>query len=410
MKKQMVILSILTAMFGSQCSRTVVDPTEKRINENLNILDKRAVEGGNSFSLQLFKKINEAQPSDNIFISPLSVSIALGMTLNGAGGGTFEAMRSSLYLDGLTSQQINESYRALIELLFLLDPKVTFDLANSIWYRQGFSVESEFIDASQQYFNAAIEELDFNNPGATDIINNWVDASTNGKIDRIIDAISSETVMFLINALYFDASWTYEFDKNKTHEDQFNKPDGSTVPVQMMVLEADLNYMENEQFQAVELSYGDGDFSMLVILPKPQETIETTASSLNDATLVEVENSLVEKPRTLYMPKFKMEYSLELKDVLSDLGMGIAFDRNNADFGRINPEMQLFISRVLHKTFVDVNEEGTEAAAVTSVEIGVTRRGANFVLRIDHPFLFLIKENQTGSIVFMGKIVEPTDN
>ena len=403
-----IAVLIMLAAFLLQCADRIFDPVEAQVKRDLTSFEKQLVQSGNEFGLKLFKKISESEQDKNTFISPLSVSMALGMTLNGADGTTFEAMQSTLELAGMSQDQINESYRSLIELLSQLDPKVNFSLANSIWYRQEFPVEQEFINLNQTYFDAAVRKLDFSSPDAVRIINDWVDEKTNGKIDKIVEQITDDMVMFLINAIYFKGTWTYEFEKDKTKDDLFTIPAGSTVPVKMMVQEGDFSYLENSEFQAIDLPYGDGDFSMLVILPGPGKTTDSIIGQMNDTKWNEWIGGLEERSGKLEMPRFTLEYRLTLNEVLKALGMGIAFEPGRADFGKINSDAELFISSVLHKTFVDVNEEGTEAAAVTSVTVSVTSiGGGGFVMRLDRPFLFFIRENRSQTILFMGKIVEP---
>jgi serpin B len=307
----------------------------------------------------------------------------------------------------MTLEEINSSYKSLIELLSQLDPKVKFQLANSIWYRQEYTFEPEFINLNQTYFNAAVRGLNFNDPGAARTINGWVEQNTNGKIKQIVDdPIAWETVMFLINAIYFKGIWTYQFDPQQTRDEQFNLPDGSQKPCKMMNLTADLPYFDNAQFQAVDLPYGDGDFSMTILLPNPQTPIDSLVAIVNQANWPLWMKSFATHTGSLALPKFLIEYELLLNDVLKALGMEIAFS-GQADFTRMDKQGGLFISKVKHKTFVEVNEEGTEAAAVTSVEIGRTSAGGGFVMRVDRPFIFVIRENHSGTMLFVGKIVEP---
>ncbi|MCK4715303.1 MAG: serpin family protein, partial [Candidatus Marinimicrobia bacterium] len=306
----------------------------------------------------------------------------------------------------LTIQEINESYQSLIELLTELDPKVIFDIANSIWYREGFPVENDFLTTNQTYFDAIVEALDFNRSDAADIINAWVNENTNGKIKEIVnDPINPLTVMFLINAIYFKGTWTYEFDEENTSDDIFYLPDGSEKECKMMSHQCDHNYFENEQFQAIDLPYGDAGFSMTILLPKPEVNIDSLIAQMNNETWNSWLGSFSEQEVNFYLPKFKLEYEISLNGILSALGMSIAFDPNRADFTKINSDGSLYISEVKHKTFVKVNEEGTEAAAVTSVEIRLTSVG--ITMYINRPFVFAIRENHSGTILFIGKITQP---
>jgi serine protease inhibitor len=404
--------AIIFVCFTSvQCSNKPVDPPDNPPRA-LTAAEKHIVESDNKFGLKLFREIVKQDEDSNVFISPLSISMALGMTFNGAEDSTEEAMRNVLELAGLTEQEINESYRGLINLLTQLDPKVIFEIANSIWYRKGLPVKQEFINLNQTYFDAEIAALDFDKPDASKTINDWVDEKTHGKITEIIEPpISPEMVMFLINAIYFKGTWTCEFDEEATQEDWFTLPDNSQVQCQMMRQEKEFSYFENDLFQAIDLPYGNQKFSMTIFLPKLEVEVDSLISQFNQENWDNWLGSFETGSGKLFLPKFTLEYKIKLNDVLTALGMGIAFNPALADFSgiaEVNPLANLYISKVLHKTYIKVDEEGTEAAAVTSVEVGITSMPpAGFVMRVDRPFVFAIRENHSQTILFMGKIVEP---
>lgn len=403
------ILGVIFTMFITfmACSDDVNSPEESEWRD-LSSLEKSIVEADNQFGLKIFKNINKNEKGENLFISPLSISYALGMTLNGADGETAQAMRRTLELNNLELRNINESYKSLMKLLSGLDPQVVFTIANSIWYRQDFEVEKSFIDANQTYFNAEVKNIDFSAASALSTINNWVDNNTNGKIKKIIESIPPDMMMYLINAIYFKGTWTTEFNKEHTSDDQFTKPDGSTVPCKMMQQMAVLPYYQTDNFQAVDLPYGNGDFSMVVVLPNESTNIDAFISNLTVDDWQKWAQQFEEKEGTLQLPRFTLEYEKKLNDVLIDMGMGPAFDPNQANFTKINKNGDLFISEVKHKTYVKVDEEGTEAAAVTSVGIKLTSVNTDtFFMRVDRPFVFAIRERNSGAILFIGKIVEP---
>ncbi|HCK99713.1 MAG TPA: proteinase inhibitor I4 serpin, partial [Candidatus Marinimicrobia bacterium] len=407
-----ISIIIIISLISINCSDIFKNPdTDNKLGiiRNLTYSEVELKESSNQFGLKLFGKIVETEQDKNIFISPLSISMALGMTYNGAAGATLEAMHETLEYGDLTIQEVNESYQSLIELLTELDPEVIFDIANSIWYREGFPVENDFLTTNQDYFDAVVRALDFNRSDAVDIINAWVDENTNGKIEEIVDSpIDPLTIMFLINAIYFKGTWTYEFKEENTVTEPFTLADGSIADCQMMSHKCDHNYFENEQFQAIDLPYGDAGFSMTILLPKPEVNIDSLTAQLNNETWNSWLGSFSEREVNLFLPKFKLEYEILLNDILSALGMSIAFDPGQADFTKINTNGNLYISKVKHKTFVKVNEEGTEAAAVTSVEISRTSVGeTGIIMRVNHPFIFAIRENHSGTILFIGKIVEP---
>ena len=395
-----LVLLLLTGFV--QCANTRVSARE------LTEAEKALVQSDNTFGFRLFQNVVGAEEDKNVFISPLSVAMALGMTYNGADGSTQEAMQAVLGLSGLTIQEVNESYQSLIELLAGLDPKVRFQTANSIWYRQEWSFEEEFMNLCKDYFDAKVSGLDFNDPNAINVINGWVDENTNGEIKEIVDIddIDYTTVMFLINAIYFKGTWTYEFDEDLTQDDWFALPDGSQKACQMMRQEGEFQYFENPDFQAIDLPYGDGNFSMTVILPRSDSDIDSLLAEFNQDNWTQWTDTFSEETVRLEFPRFTLEYELTLNEVLKELGMGIAFDPGAADFTRMLDTGGLWIGEVKHKTFVEVNEEGTEAAAVTSV--GMTMGISATAMRADRPFVFAIREHHSNTILFMGKIVEPT--
>jgi serpin B len=298
----------------------------------------------------------------------------------------------------------------LIEALYSSDPKVIFNSANSIWYKDEMKFEQSFFDLSIKYFNALVSGLNFNDPVSVEIINNWVNQSTNGKIEKILDSIPPDAVMYLINAIYFNGIWKYEFDKEETKVDEFNLLNGEKIDIDMMVQTNDFNYYKNEDLQAIELPYGDGNFSMVILLPNEDSDINEFANGIDEEKLNSWLSGLTLQKGTLWLPKFKIEYESELKEYLITMGMGKAFSAG-ADFSNMyKGPSKLSISRVFHKTFVEVDEEGTEAAAVTLVEIIRTTGvggDSGFLVKVNRPFIFLIREKTSNCILFMGKIINP---
>jgi serpin B len=341
-------------------------------------------------------------------ISPLSVSYALGMTMNGAAGTTLDAFYDVLHFGDLTNADVNESYKDLMDQLVHLDDKVEFSIANSIWYKLGYQVFDEFVTTNQSYFDAAVRELDFSDPQAVEIINGWIEDKTNDKIKDMLDFIPSNAVMYLINAIYFNATWKYEFDKNETRKGTFYLEVGSSHPADFMKVNGAFNYTVTDDFSAVEMPYGDSTFSMVVMLPSGERTTGDLISQMDlSRWTIWFQNPTVQNVQ-IELPKFKYGFKSLLNDHLIDLGLGIAFS-GGADFSRITTMADLYISRVIHQTFIDVQEEGTEAAAATIVELRETSSGGDQtpIFRVDKPFLYVIKENSTGAIIFMGKVGKP---
>ncbi len=407
MKKLLSILLVSLFVAGS-CEDS--EPLDKEPNKiSLNKKAAEIIEADKAFGFELFREVYSLSDEDNIMISPLSVSYALGMTYNGAAGTTLDAFEEVLHFEGLTEQEVNESYKDLMDQLVTLDDQVEFSIANSIWYRQGFEVLAEFIETNQEYFDAEVREADFLDPATVDLINQWIWNKTNGKIKDMLDYIPSDAVMYLINAIYFNATWKYEFEKEDTYEGDFTLADGTNHRADFMKVNGDFVYTGHQDFTAVELPYGDSTFSMVVMLPRPGKEVGDLVDQLTVSNWEDWFGQAVMHNVQVELPKFKYEFKNSLNDPLKNLGMGVAFS-GGADFTRINPAGDLYISRVIHQAFIDVQEEGTEAAAATIVEISFTSVGGGggpIIFKVDRPFLYVIKENSTGAIVFMGSVGKP---
>jgi serpin B len=369
-------------------------------------IEKSVAQSDNAFGLRLFRKIADSEKNKNVLISPLSAAMALGMALNGAAGETETAMRNALGLAGMERDEINTAFQGLIEVLSGLDPAVRFQIANSIWHELGLEIEPDFIRTNKTYFNALVQGLDFNSPEAPGVINQWVSEKTYGKIPEIVDGIDQAQVLFVINAIAFKGNWTTQFDPKNTTADFFLKADGTQVPCDMMRLETGFDYYRNGSFEAVDLPYGGGDFSMTVFLPNPGTPVDVFIKGLSADSLDVWSGKMQKNIIVLQLPKFKLQYEIRLNDALSALGMGIAFT-DRADFTRILKGGGIQIDEVKQKTYIDVNEEGTEAAAVTAISFTVSMP---YLFRADRPFVFLIRERRSGTILFMGKIEDPSIN
>jgi len=396
---------VILAFIFLGCERDAVTPGNPEPRE-LTTLEKNLVQSENKFGLKLFREIVAAEKDTNIFISPLSVSMALGMTLNGANGATFDAMQSTLEFTGMTTQEINESYHSLREFLLTLDSRVLMNIANSIWYKKGYHFQQEFIDLNKNYFDAEVTDINFSDPDAADRINGWIEDNTNGKIKDMIESpIDPLVVMYLINAIYFKGTWTYQFDEKMTYADWFNLPNGTRNPIQMMAQTNDFQYLENDQFQAISLPYGDKRFCMTVFLPQNGVDIDVLIAQFTPENWSLWSGQLKTIKGTLLLPRFNLKYKLLMNDVLKALGMSIAFS-GAADFTKMYAPGDLYISRVLHQSFVEVNEEGTEAAAATVVEMKEYANANEFMMRVDRPFIFVIGENISQTILFIGKVMD----
>ena len=363
----------------------------------------RVSRAANQFAFTLFGRLNAAQPNENVFVSPLSVSFSLGMAMNGADGTTFDQMRHTLGFGAAELQDINDGYKGLLALEGGLDPSTTFQIANSVWYRQSFTFNQSFIDQVRDVFEAEIRGSPFTDATITEV-NNWVSAATNGKIPTILQEIRDEDVMFLINAIYFKGSWREQFDKSKTRTQAFRGKAGEQL-VPTMVRDdgvGKIRYASTAQATIGELTYGNGAFVMTILMPNESTGIDALIAGLDTTAWSALIGQMNETDFGVQLPKFQLEYERQLKEDLIALGMEVPFSDQLADFSRMTPN-QVFISFVKHKTFVDVNEEGTEAAAVTNTGVGATSLPP--CLCVDRPFVFAIRERFSGTILFMGKIV-----
>lgn len=401
--RSLIIFSLALSILGTACSQDIDTP-----EFDYNLKSAKVIETNNNFGLNLLRTVFEAEEDPNVMISPASVSIALGMAYNGAESTTRDAFEEVLNYDGLTREEINEITKELIHVLITNVNGNLLEIANSMWYDEGFPVEPEFIGLNSYYYNAEVNELDFGLASAVKTINNWVNDKTHGKIDKIIAVIDPEVMMILINAIYFNCVWEVEFDPDNTHQANFYNEDGSLFKeVEMMQLESTFKVANNQSFSAVELPYKSDKFSMFLFLPAEERSVNQLVQELDG----ERWNSWLEgfneqEGFTLLMPKFKFEYERSLTEDLKEMGLAVAFT-DQADFSGISA-IDLLISDVIHKTYIKVNEEGTEAAAVTAIVFGTTSAGPTNQIRLDRPFLFAITEKSSKSILFIGKVSEPS--
>jgi serpin B len=374
----------------------------------LTAYEQQKVTADNAFALRLFKSVDSTvTDGSNVFISPLSVSFALGMTSNGTQSTTLTAFQNTLGFNGLTQTQVNTYYDNLITNLPKLDPYTTLDIANSIWYRQDFSVLPQFLQTDSSSFHAQIQALDFNSAAAPVTINNWASSKTNGYIPTIIKSIPSNAEMYLVNAMYFKGAWKEKFDPSQTHNSNFYLPDNSTVQAPFMSGDIDLNYCADSKALVYELPYSNNKFSMVIIEPVNGTQLAGLVPQIDSAQWQSWMSGLRPINNTVMLPKLKFSFGAILNQPLENMGLGIAFT-TSADFLDINPNpaYQLHISKVVHKAFVETDENGTTAAAATSVGI-VTSIAPAALPPINHPFLFAIREMSSGIILFIGTVNNP---
>lgn len=358
------------------------------------------------FAFDVAKRVVAQEgPGKNVFISPLSLHIALGMILNGANGQTAQEIQKALKLDAQTLAEANTTYQNLRENLPVADPSVTLTLANSVWYRNTFQVENTFQDLLKQTFKAQVSAQDFNDPATVTNINNWASEQTKGRIPKVIDQIQPDNIMFLLNALYFKGDWQTQFGTGQTIDSPFKLAAGGTTSVRMMRLETNLNRFFQSNYLAIEFPYGTGKFAMTVLLPAENTTADALVNTLTSTEWAKIQKGMVVSHIDVGLPRFTLNYEISLNTILSDMGMPTAFT-NQANFTKINAKGGVTLSFVKQNTYVAVDEKGTEAAAVTA--IGATTTAVQLPTLIDRPFVFIIHEKTTGTILFIGKIADPT--
>ena len=383
---------------------------------SLTRIQVQALRASNDFGLNLLRRLY-AERQDaraNVFVSPLSASMELGMLMNGAGGETFNAMGTALGLDGFMVAEANEAYEDLVELLVDLDPSVEFRVTNRSWLEEGIQIRRDYRNRLQETFGTGIESIRFDDPDVAGAINSWVGETTEGRIAEMVTAGQFGGVdALLVNTVYFKADWTEPFDPAQTANVEFRRADGSTMSVPLMghVLDARVGGGEeyDEDFVVVDLPYGGGSFSMMVVVPTGDATLAELVEEMDVARWQEVVNALRGEARNeVRLPRFDLTYEKVLNDALKAMGMDVAFDASRADFGwmlgdaglRVRPH----IGWVKQKSFIRVDEEGTETAAATGTAFATS---ANPVLQADRPFLFAIRERLYGTILFVGTVTDP---
>ncbi|MDH4197388.1 MAG: serpin family protein [Candidatus Aminicenantes bacterium] len=371
----------------------------------------RLISGYTRFGIGLFSDIFGGEPEKNIFLSPSSVAVALAMTSSGAAGATEEAMASVLGFAGMDRDEVFRANASLMDSLENLDPEIQLEIANSLWSREGTAFRPEFLQTNRDFFRAEVTALDFSRPEAPETINDWVGRKTHQRIQKIVDKIDPLSILFLMNAIYFKGKWTEEFDPARTNDLPFHAAGERPKNVPMMSRHGKFQYLEGDDFQAVKLPYGKRRVSLTVFLPANDSSLKAFVQKLDLDNWNRWRSEFEQAEGEVILPKFKIGYEKSLNEPLMRLGMTIAFDSEQADFGRMceTPPV-VYINEVKHKSYVDVNEEGTEAAAVTAVEMRVASAPPprkTFRMVVDRPFLFAIQDDRTGLLLFLGSIADP---
>ena len=410
-KLNMILCSLLIIMvILTGCSSSSSDDLMKGINPNnekgmSQPMDSKLNQAILDFTWKMFKETSNNE--GNIMISPPSVYFALAMTANGADGETKEEMLKALSSENIALDDLNKGLCGWMNAISGGET-VKLSIANSIWYRDDFKANKDFLHTNADYYSAAIQKLDFSRTSAVDTINKWVKDATNDKIDKIVEEIEDDVVMYLINAIYFNGDWKYQFSANDTREGDFNSPD-KTVKTKYMSRRGDMYYLQSNGITGVLLPYVDEQFAFIGMLPEEGTTPRDLINNLSTLDLINLMKNKKEKEIELSIPKFESSYEDSLKDELSVLGMNIPFTPGIADFSKMGEsgKNDLSISNVKHKTYIKVDEKGTEAAAVTSVVMPQSMPIELPRLSFDRPFIYGIIDVTTGIPLFIGIMENP---
>lgn len=398
------ILLISTAGCNPLSRPTYAEPAES--------VDERLVAANTAFAFNLLQVLRNETPNENLFISPASISLALAMTYNGAAGDTAAAMAEVLQWNGMSQEEINGAFADLYTILQNPDPKVELAIANSLWARKGVEFYESFLQKNRDYYQAEVATLDFDSPDAATTINRWVEKQTKGRIkDMVEPPIDPLTVLYLINAIYFKAEWSVPFNPRQTMDLPFNLPDGSSKEHPFMLRSGQFQHLTGDGFRAVAIPYGKTKrLSMYIFLPDEELNLEIFYNQLTPENWNLWLQSFRETEGSVGLPRFAFEYEASLNKALKSLGMGVAFDEDLADFSTMRSvSPTIYIGNVKHKTFIEVNEKGTEAAAATKVEMKTksTAPLESFSMVMNRPFSFSIVDNKTNSILFIGSVNNP---
>jgi len=405
-----IILAVIIALISSTCcfpiekkaKETRANKESDKIAETVN---RNLVGSNTDFALKILKELSGKSETSNVFISPISISLSAAIAYNGAKNNTANEIAKTFEFKDYDIDEFNNSFKNLLLSMKDIDEMVKLHTANSLWFEKDFVVKESFTDTVENLYSASIFNKDFKKLETVNEINNWVSNATEQKITKVIDKQAlSDSVMLLISAIYFKGQWKEKFKEENTKEDDFFLMDESIKKVQMMQITRDFDYHEEENFQMIRIPYGRNKTAMYVFLPKKDIGIN---KFLNDLTTDLLDKCILDSYSTkviLEFPKFNIEYFVSLKSPLKSLGVSDAFMKDAADFSNIAPE--LFISDMEHKAIIEVNEEGTVAAAANSFSMGlVAEKPVSFI--VDKPFVLFIRDDRTGNILFEGKITEP---
>jgi len=375
--------------------------------------EAEVLEAGMDFSFDLFREVSARNEYKNIFISPLSAHIATNMLANGAGGETYSQIVRTLGYDGFSIDDVNSAYKTLVTGLQSVDTSTILEIANALWVEKDFPVSKAFADGLSKNYDAYVKNLDFSSRDAVKTINKWCSEKTHEMIPDFLKELSPDNVLILMNALYFNGKWKEKFESSQTAEDKFLTIDSKSVKKEFMHIEKDFNYAETEdgKIRMCELPYGNGAFVMDVILPDPDVDFKEFIDKMTDEEWKTMFAYRDTQKIQLSLPKFRMEAEYDLRDALMAMGMPLAYQKGKADLKKMcsDDSWILWVDRTIQKTVIDVDENGSEAAAVTAHLIkGLASPGPGKIIdfNCDHPFMFMIRETTSGAILFMGTFSE----
>jgi serpin B len=374
---------------------------------NLPVSQQEFVYGSNQYSFSFLASCYKYK-DENIIISPFSLNSALSMTVNGAAGSTKQAMLKAMGFEDGSIEDLNNHYRDFSSALLNADTSVRLIMANSIWYRNIYTLNTQFSNVNEDYYNAYIKDLDFQSSLSPGIIDNWISEKTDNLIKDVIKEIKKEDVMFLINTLYYNAKWAEGYKFKESHAGNFHS-DENNVIVTMMENREQYNCYFGDTFSAVTIPYGNQAFEFIAFMPTNGNTMNTLMGKLSDVTFYNtIMSSFSKELIGIRLPKFKFKYDLDLIDFLKERGMSIAFDKELASFpGIFNEENRLYISSAKQFNYIEVNENGTEAASATSIVVSATSAPNYKIIEFNRPFIFIIREKSSGIIIFAGYVNNP---
>lgn len=391
---------IMAIIVGPVSAAPVPEP-EPIVNDTQTEAPQNIVDANNRFMLDFYSKTST--PGDNSFFSPWSVLSAFSVLYEGARGQTANEISSAFYLPSDDARR--DSFESMQSGLNANGSGYELSNANALWIKQGFDVKDDFVNTARKYYGGEVSLASF--PADESRIDSWVENKTNHKIKDLVKGATDDlTRLVITNAVYFKGTWETQFNANQTREDDFVTSPGNSVKIQMMSQKSHFGYAETDDLQVLSMPYKGDRLSMLVLLPKGNG-LETVEKSLTAEQIKNWQDSLHKSEVTVFMPKFNLTTSYDLTGTMNDLGIKSAFDPNAADLSGISDD-PLYVGAAIHKAFVTVNEEGTEAAAATGIVVQGTSAQVPISFRADHPFVFLIQDNESGLILFMGKVVDPT--